>query len=77
MLGLITRAGIGTKIVITGDIKQIDNPKLDKRNNGLSFAAERMRGSDLCMQVLFNKTECERSDLSKEAAQRLSVDRLR
>ena len=77
MLGLITRAGVGTKIVITGDIKQIDNPKLDKKNNGLSFASERMRGSDLCMQVLFSKEECERSELSNEAAQRLSTDRLK
>ena len=76
MLGLITRAGVGTKIVITGDIKQIDNPKLDKQNNGLSFASERMRGSDLCMQVLFNKDECERSELSCEAAQRLATDKL-
>ncbi len=77
MLGLITRAGVGTKIVITGDIKQIDNPKLDKKNNGLSFASERMRGSDLCMQVLFDEEECERSALSQEAAQRLATDRLK
>lgn len=76
MLGLITRAGKGTKIVITGDIKQIDNPKLDKKNNGLSFASERMLGSDLCMQVLFNEDECERSALSQEAADRLSTDKL-
>ncbi len=74
MLGLITRAGVGTKVVITGDIKQIDNPKLDKKNNGLSFASERMRGSDLCMQVLFDDSECERSLLSQEAAQRLATD---
>lgn len=77
MLGLITRAGVGTKIVITGDIKQIDNPKLDKKNNGLSFASERMRGSDLCMQVVFDEEECERSMLSQEAALRLSTDRLK
>ena len=77
MLGLITRAGVGTKIVITGDIKQIDNPKLDKKNNGLSFASERMRGNDLCMQVLFDETECERSALSKIAADKLSIDKLK
>ena len=77
MLGLITRAGVGTKIVITGDIKQIDNPKLDKKNNGLSFASERMLGSDLCMQVLFDEEECERSALSQDAAQRLATDRLK
>ena len=76
MLGLITRAGVDTKVVITGDINQIDNPKLDKKNNGLSFASERMRGSDLCVQVTFEDEECERSELSQEAAQKLSTSRL-
>lgn len=76
MLGLITRAGLDTKIVIAGDINQIDNPKLDKKNNGLSFAAERMLGSDLCMQVTFDDSECERSLLSQEAAERLITNKL-
>ena len=75
MLGLITRAGIDTKIVITGDIKQIDNPKLDRKNNGLAFASERMCGSNLCMQVAFDGAECERSPLSQEAADRLITNR--
>jgi PhoH-like ATPase len=75
ILGLITRAGLDTKIVITGDIKQIDNPKLDKRNNGLSFASERMKGSDLCMQVAFDdEKECVRSALAREAAERLTAN---
>lgn len=74
MLGLITRAGEDTKIVITGDIKQIDNPKLDKKNNGLAFASERMKGSSLCMQVAFEEEECVRSELSKEAASRLATN---
>lgn len=75
MLGLITRAGVDTKIVITGDIKQIDNPKLDKRNNGLAFASERMKGSDLCMQIAFDgEGECVRSKLAEEAAERLTTN---
>ena len=74
MLGLITRAGKGTKIVIVGDIEQIDNPKLDKRNNGLSFASEKMRGSELCAQILLEDSECERSELSQEASQLLALD---
>lgn len=75
MLGLITRAGLDTKIVITGDVKQIDNPKLDKRNNGLAFASERMKGSDLCMQVAFDgEGECVRSKLAEEAAERLTTN---
>lgn len=75
ILGLITRAGLDTKIVITGDVKQIDNPKLDKRNNGLAFASERMKGSDLCMQVAFDgEGECVRSALAEEAAERLTTN---
>lgn len=75
ILGLITRAGVDTKIVITGDVKQIDNPKLDKRNNGLAFASERMKGSDLCMQVAFDgEGECVRSALAEEAAERLTTN---
>jgi PhoH-like ATPase len=43
MLGIITRAGIGSKIVVVGDPNQIDNPKVDKKNNGLVYAAENGR----------------------------------
>jgi len=37
--GIISRAGIGSKIVLVGDPKQIDNPHLDSRTNGLSYVA--------------------------------------
>ena len=43
--GIITRAGMGTKIILLGDPNQIDNPLLDERTNGLSYAAETMKGS--------------------------------
>lgn len=38
---IITRAGVGTKIVLTGDISQIDSPYLDASSNGLAYAAVR------------------------------------
>lgn len=40
---IITRAGEGTKIVLTGDIDQIDNVYLDAVNNGLSIAVEKFK----------------------------------
>lgn len=69
--GVITRPGIGTKIILLGDPEQIDNPFLDSRSNGLSYASEKMRGSKLCFQVTLQHDECERSPLAAEAAQRL------
>lgn len=69
--GVITRPGIGTKIIIIGDPAQIDHPLLDSRTNGLVYASEKMRGSSLCFQVTMNSDECERSPLAAEAAIRL------
>ena len=69
--GIITRAGIGTKIILLGDPNQIDNPLLDERTNGLSYASETMKGSPLCFQVTLSAEECERSDLATDAVQRM------
>lgn len=69
--GVITRPGLGTKIILLGDPSQIDHPYLDSRTNGLSFASEKMRGSHLCYQVTLTHEECERSPLATEAAFRL------
>lgn len=66
--GIITRAGKGTKIILTGDPAQIDQPFLDSRTNGLSYASEKMKGSKLCYQITLTDEECERSDLAYEAA---------
>lgn len=68
MLGIITRAGIGSKIVIVGDPEQIDNERVNKRSNGLVVAAEKMAHSPLCMQLTFSQNECVRSDLALEAS---------
>lgn len=69
--GIITRAGIGTKIILLGDPNQIDNPLLDERTNGLSYAAEHMKGSPLCYQLTLSAQECERSALATDAVQRM------
>ncbi len=69
--GIITRAGIGTKIILLGDPEQIDHPFLDIRTNGLSYAAEKMKGSPLCFQITLTDEECERSELAYEGAKRM------
>ncbi len=70
--GIISRAGYGTKIILVGDPDQIDNPALDAGTNGLSWAAQRMKGSPLCAQIRFDESECVRSPLAKEAIVRLN-----
>lgn len=69
--GVITRPGLGTKMILIGDPAQIDHPYLDSRSNGLVYASEKMRGSKLCFQVTLQYDECERSPLAAEAALRL------
>ena len=69
--GIITRAGKGTKVILLGDPNQIDNPLLDERTNGLSYASEKMKGSELCYQITMTQEECERSALALDAIGRL------
>lgn len=69
--GIITRVGRGTKVVLIGDPEQIDHPLLDARTNGLSYAAERMKGSPICFQLTMELDECERSVLALDAASRM------
>jgi PhoH-like ATPase len=71
VMGIVTRAGLGTTIVVAGDPDQIDDVTLDKRNNGLVFCAETMKGSVNCAQITFKDSECVRSDLAKDAAERM------
>ncbi len=71
ILSIVTRIGEGSKIVLMGDVNQIDNVRLDSRNNGLIFALERMKGSKLCEICSFDESECTRSPLAKEASDRL------
>ena len=62
---IITRAGEGTKIVLTGDIYQIDHPYLDSPSNGLSYLIEKMKGQHLYTHINLEKGE--RSELSELA----------
>ena len=54
---IITRAGEGTKIVLTGDVFQIDTPYLDAQSNGLSFLIDRLKGQALYAHVNLEKGE--------------------
>ncbi len=63
---VITRAGDGTKIVMTGDIFQIDTPYLDKHSNGLSYLIDRLRGNRLYAHINLEKGE--RSELANLAS---------
>lgn len=69
--GIITRAGMGTKVILLGDPNQIDRTFLDERTNGLSYASEHMKGSGLCWQITLNASECGRSELAMDAVRRL------
>ena len=63
---IITRAGEGIKIVITGDIYQIDHPYLDAQSNGLSYLIEHFKGQSLYAHVNLEKGE--RSELAELAS---------
>ena len=62
---IISRCGNETKLVLTGDPFQIDNPYLDSRSNGLTYVAERFKGQEIAAHVLFRKSE--RSELARIA----------
>lgn len=54
---IITRAGENTKIIITGDKKQIDTPYLDEESNGLSHLIKRFKGDKLYAHIRLTKGE--------------------
>jgi PhoH-like ATPase len=66
---IISRAGEGTKMVLTGDPYQIDNPYLDASSNGLIYAAERLKEQGIHGHVTLRTSE--RSKLAAVAAQYL------
>jgi len=63
---IITRVGHGTKVVLTGDIYQIDNPYVDSTSNGLSKAVGSFRSYGLAAHVCLNRGV--RSELAELAA---------
>jgi len=66
---IITRAGENTKIILTGDVRQIDTPYLDDTSNGLSYVIDRMKGEELFCHVTLEKGE--RSELANLANEKL------
>lgn len=66
---LITRAGQGTKVVLTGDVAQVENRFLDELSNGLTYAVECWKDSLRAGHVTLKKAE--RSPLVEEAARRM------
>jgi PhoH-like ATPase len=63
---IITRAGEGTKLVLTGDPYQIDNPYIDSSSNGLTYVVEKFKGQEIAGHVTLTKGE--RSCLAELAA---------
>jgi len=66
---IVSRAGQGTKVVLTGDPYQIDSPYLDANSNGLSYLVEVFKGQELFGHVTLQKSE--RSVLAELAAELL------
>ncbi len=64
---ILTRAGENTKIILTGDIEQIDNSTLDATSNGLTYIIEKFKNSELAGHITL--TQGERSRLASMAAE--------
>lgn len=64
---ILTRAGDNTKIVLTGDAYQIDNPYVDASNNGLTYVVERFKDQAMAGHITLHKGE--RSPLAEIAAE--------
>jgi PhoH-like ATPase len=66
---IVTRAGEGTKIVLTGDCQQIDSPYLDETNNGLAYVVDRLKTEEIIGHTTLRVGE--RSPLSEVASKLL------
>ncbi len=62
---IITRAGEGTKIILTGDPQQIDNPYVDSTSNGLVYVVNKFKNEKIAGHVTLTKGE--RSELAEIA----------
>jgi PhoH-like ATPase len=54
---IITRVGEGTKIILTGDIEQIDNAYVDATTNGLTYAVEKLKSYEIVGHITLKKGE--------------------
>ena len=68
---IITRIGEGTKIVLTGDIEQIDNAYVNETSNGLAHAVEKFKEFPIAGHVTFTKGE--RSDVANASIKSIIV----
>ncbi len=66
---VISRAGENTKIILTGDPFQIDNPYLDASSNGLTYLVDRFKGQEIFGHLIFDRSE--RSKLAALSAELL------
>jgi PhoH-like ATPase len=64
---IITRVGHGTKLILTGDVQQIDNSYVDAVSNGLTYAVEKFKSFPIAGHVTLYKGE--RSRLATLAAE--------
>ena len=62
---IVTRAGMNSKMVLIGDIEQIDTPYINKNNNGLAVVIDKFKNSKLSAHIHLNKGV--RSELANEA----------
>jgi PhoH-like ATPase len=63
---IITRIGENTKIVLTGDVEQIDNVYVNETSNGLAHTVESFKHHNISGHVTFKKGE--RSELATLAS---------
>ena len=63
---IVTRVGESTKIVLTGDPYQIDNPYVDATSNGLTTTVQKFMGQNISGHVTLTKGE--RSPLAELAS---------
>lgn len=54
---ILTRAGEGTKIILTGDVEQIDTPYLDKLNNGFAYVIQKFKDEKIAAHITLEKGE--------------------
>lgn len=66
---ILTRAGMGTKIVLVGDVDQVDDAYMDSHSNGLALAINAFRDSHLAAHITLTKGV--RSELSEAASKLL------
>lgn len=66
---IVTRMSRGSKLILTGDPAQIDNPYVDSRSNGLVYTRQKMSESPIAAHVSLERVE--RSDLAEAGAKLL------